>query len=374
MRILIVASLAKSLINFRGPFLARIVAMGHEVHAGAPDVDEATRSALGSLGVSSVIDIPMQRAGLNPIRDLAYMRALDVHMAKLSPDLVITYTIKPNIWGAFAARRNNIRIILMITGLGYAFTSRGGAHMTQRALRWFAALLYAQATRTAELVIFQNSDDKRDFIAAGCLADSGKARLVNGSGVDLAHYSRVLLPEAPIFLMISRLLKNKGVREYAEAAIEVKRRRPESRFLLVGYFDEGPDGIDRADLEGWVKDGLEFLGPISDVRPIISQARIYVLPSYREGTPRSVLEAMGMGRPVITTDVPGCRETVVPGETGLLVAPVEIRGLIDAMIDLIDNPDKTAQMAERSFQLAREKFDVDKVNTTLLEHCGISSL
>ena len=171
--------------------------------------------------------------------------------------------------------------------------------------------------------------------------------------------------------MIGRLLVSKGVREYGEAALAVLRERPDCRFALVGFFDEGPDGISKQEVDRWVAGGLQYFGLLDDVRPAIREASVYVLPSYREGTPRSVLEAMAMGRAIITTDVPGCRETVVDGVNGLLVKSREIESLIAAMIRLADDSFARTRMGAASFNYARERFAVDRVNQTLLAHLGL---
>ena len=371
MKVLLIGSHAGSLVNFRGPLIKALISRGHQVSIIAPDIPPDISITLNNMG-ASFHDIKMQRTGLNVVQDAAYLYRLWRQMNRTKPDLVLTYTIKPNIWGAFAARLSGIRSAAMVTGLGYAFTTGiDGAGCKQAIIRKLAVKLYARATRCNDKVVFQNPDDVNDFIAAGCLHDKSKACLVNGSGVSMSYYERAPLPDAPIFLMVARLLKNKGVREYAAAGTALKRTHPTARFQLVGYFDEGPDGILQSDLDAWCANGLEYLGPQDDVRPFIAAARTFVLPSYREGTPRSVLEAMAMGRPIITTDVPGCRETVIDGETGFLVPAKEVEGLTRAMIHFVENPVVCASMAEKSYQLARDKYDVNKVNAVLMKQLGL---
>ena len=195
---------------------------------------------------------------------------------------------------------------------------------------------------------------------------------MNGSGVDVAEYSVAPLPDKPCFLLIARLLGDKGVREYAQAAQLVKAVYPQAVFRLVGWIDDNPDAITQRELDQWVDSGLlDFLGRLHDVRPAISDCSVYVLPSYREGTPRTVLEAMAMGRAVITTDAPGCRETVVDGDNGFLVPVNDVNALADAMIKMIDTPGLAASLGERSRRIAEEKYDVHKVNTAMLEGMGI---
>jgi glycosyltransferase involved in cell wall biosynthesis len=280
---------------------------------------------------------------------------------------VLTYTIKPNIWGALAARLCGVPSVSMVTGLGYAFTEADKSSVKRLVVHAIATRLYRLGSSCNRQVIFQNPDDPLDFVATGCLRDVAKVRIINGSGVDLDHYSPTPLPNSPVFIMVSRLLKNKGVREYCLAAIACKRTHPEARFLLVGFFDDGVDGIARSDLDDSIASGLEYLGPQADVRAFLAQSSIYVLPSYREGTPRSVLEAMAMGRTIITTDAPGCRETTVDGETGYLVPIFDVIALTKAMVQMIENPEMRAEMGRASLERARLKYDVHKVNADIIK-------
>jgi glycosyltransferase involved in cell wall biosynthesis len=187
------------------------------------------------------------------------------------------------------------------------------------------------------------------------------------------HYAQTTLPDAPVFLMISRLLGNKGVREYHAASLEVRKIYPEARIQLLGPLDDGPDGISEKELQGWIDAGIEYLGVKDDVRPALQEARIFVLPSYREGTPRSVLEAMAMGRPVITTDAPGCRETIRNMIEGYLVPVRDPAALCTAMLDMLANPDRTANMARAAHRRARECFDVTIVNAQMIEALEITA-
>ena len=371
MHIFILASFAPSLLNFRGPLIRDIRAAGHSVSVGAPDITDELRVGLASLG-AEVHETPMKRTGTNPFSDMSYMRHVRGLLDQTRPDVLLTYTIKPNIWGAFAASSRGIPSCAMVTGLGTLFTDSGAPKsLKSRLMTRVATGLYARATARNRRVIFQNPDDLRDFLAAGCLADPAKAALVNGSGIDMEHYARAPLPSQPSFLMISRLLKSKGVREYGEAAVALKAKHPHVRMRLVGYFDEGLDGIDPADLKRWQDGGLEYSGPMSDIRAPMEEASVYVLPSYREGTPRSVLEAMAMGRPVITSDAPGCRETVQPGETGFLVPVREPETLCATMERFVRQPELISEMGEASYRLAQEKYEVGAVNKAMMELVGL---
>ena len=288
---------------------------------------------------------------------------------KVRPGLVVNYTIKPNIWGSIAARMAGVPACSMVTGIGYMMIESAG--MKQRLVEMVAKRLYAAALAKNPVVIFQNNDDVEDFVSAGII-DRGQARTVRGSGVNLEQFAPVPLPPAPVFVMVARLLRSKGVLIYAEAAREVRRQHPEARFLLVGMTDPGPDGVSNAEIGDWSDYGVEYLGPKADVRPSISESSVFVLPSYyREGTPRSALEAMAMGRAIITTDAPGCRETVRQGENGYLVPVRDIGALRDAMIRLVENEAARAAMGQASLAIAREIFDVHKVNRELFRHLGI---
>jgi glycosyltransferase involved in cell wall biosynthesis len=365
--VFLLGSYAPSLLNFRGPLIRALLSAGHRVSVGAPGITADLRAVLETMG-AAVHETPLERRGTGLRADLAYCQALKETFRAVRPDALLTYTIKPNIWGAFAAQSAGVRSYAMITGLGYAFTETGTRSSLGRRLTGFVARrLYRAATRRSHRVIFQNPDDRDDFISAGGLANPAKAVLINGSGVDMAHYARAPLPDAPVVLMIARLLAAKGVRDYAAAALIMRERHPSARFVLVGPFDEGPDSIDRDEVAQWAANGVDYLGSTDDVRPQIAQARIYVLPSYREGTPRSVLEAMAMGRPVITCDVPGCRETVEHGVNGILIPVRDPEALAAAISRLLNDPVETAAMGEAGYALAARKYDVRQVNRSILE-------
>jgi len=326
--------------------------------------------ALESLG-AEVFETPLQRNGTGIWTDISYLSMLTRLFKRLRPDLLLTYTIKPNIWGGFAASRAGVPSVSMVTGLGYAFSGAGGG-WALKISRWLARRLYRASTRRNIRVIFQNPDDRDDFCGQGCLADKTKIRMVNGSGVDLQRFRNAPVTEAPAFVMIARLLVSKGVREYIEAARLVKQRHPEAQFILVGPQDHGPDSINHELYSCLVNEGIvSWTGPTEDVRPAIRDAAVVVLPSYREGTPRSVLEAMAMGRPIVTTDAPGCRETVVNGENGFLVPVRNSEALAKAMSRFIEEPTLIAAMGERSYEIVRKKYAVEKVNSEVLKILGI---
>ena len=369
---LLIASFPDSLIKFRGPLLQALLAKGLDVHVAAPDlaVAEDIRRELMALGVT-LHEIGLERTGTNPVADLVSKAELWRLMRRIRPDYVLGYTIKPVIYGSLAAWLAGVpNRMSLVTGLGYAFT--GEASGKRGLLRKLVQCLYRLGLSKNHKVFFQNPDDHALFRQLDLLPADISSAVVNGSGVDVADYSVTPLPETTSFLLIARLLGDKGVREYAKAAKKVKLQHPQVSFRLVGWIDDNPDAIGQHELDEWVNSGtLEFLGKLADVRPAIASSNVYVLPSYREGTPRTVLEAMAMGRPVITTDAPGCRETVVDGDNGFLVSVQSVDELASAMIRFIEEQELTARMGQRSRQIAEEKYDVHKVNEFMLSKMGI---
>lgn len=375
-RVVVVASFTKSLINFRGPLIRAFQEAGLEVHAAAPDMlsDETTRRELRAWGVR-VHEIPLQRTGTNPMKDIVAMKALYLLFRQVRPEAVLAYTIKPVIYATLAAWLARVPWrFALITGLGYAFT--GEAKGKRSVVLNLVRHLYARAISRTHRVFFQNPDDHALFHELGLLPERIPSQVVNGSGVDTAYFTVTTLPQdGPVFLLIARLLRDKGVREYVEAAALVRQRYPNILFRLVGDIDDNPDSISREELEEWLgARHVEYLGALSDVRQAITEASVYVLPSYREGTPRTVLEAMAMGRPIITTDAPGCRETVVEGENGFLVPVKSVDALAEAMQRFIEHPHLIARMGNRSREIAEEKYDVNKVNSIMLKAMGINVL
>lgn len=368
-RVIVVGSLPESLINFRGPLLKAMVDAGHEVYALSPPADPSLIAQLSVIGVRHHA-VPLARTGLNPFQDIRSFLALLSLFRCIRPDCMMAYTIKPVIYGCLAARLAGVpRRYAMITGLGYTFSGNGPcAYFLGTVVR----ILYRFALDGAEKVFFQNRDNLKVFLDLGLLKKNSQGVLINGSGVDLTYFSPTPLPIEPSFLMIARLLRDKGVHEYVDAARLVRARYPRARFYLVGWIDDNPAAISKTDLENWIREGvIEYLGRLDDVRPAISNCNIYVLPSYHEGMPRTVLEAMAMGRPIITTDTPGCRDAVVHGENGYLVPAKNVAVLAEAMIRFIDSPQQISAMGAASRRLAEMRFDVRQVNNVIMHAMGL---
>jgi glycosyltransferase involved in cell wall biosynthesis len=377
MRVVVIGGWAPSLIKFRGPLLAAMVARGHEVIAMAPrdaapagsDLEAspaAVADQLAALGVAFET-IELERTGLDPIADARAIGALASRLRAIAPELVVGYTIKPVIYGSLAARIAGVpRRAAMITGLGSALASARTAK--QRAVAVAARLLYRAALAQCEVVIFQNTDDRDELSRRGALPARARVAIVRGSGVDLAHYAAVPLPSGPpVFLFLGRLLRDKGILEYVEAARIVRARHPDATFRIAGWLDPNPESLTRGELDALIADGtIEYLGAPDDVRPHLAAAHALVLPSYREGTPRSVLEAMSMSRAVITSDAPGCRDTVIDGDSGLIVPVGDARLLATAMIRLISSPALLVRLAVAGHSRALELYDARKVATSVL--------
>lgn len=361
--VVVLGSYAPSLIHFRGLLIAELVGRGYRVIAMAPRIDAKTDAAVRALGAEPH-EIAIDNASMSPLAAIRTVLALTAAFRRIRPHALIAYTIKPVTLGTLAAARVGVpKIIALITGLGFAFSDDGG--FKRRLSRVVAGHLYRRALARATSIIFQNPDDRAFFREKG-ITRHDDAFVVNGSGIDLAHFTPAPLPETPIFLMIARLLVAKGVREYAAAAATVKARHPQARFRLVGYLDPSPDGVTQSEIDSWAG-AVDFVGRLDDVRPALAAARVYVLPSsYREGTPRSSLEAMAMGRAIVTTDVPGCRETVVDGVNGLLVPGRDATALAAAMERFVADPELAERMGRESRRIAEEKFNVHHVNAAIL--------
>ena len=379
MKFLIIASYPASILKFRGNLIKALKDKGFEIHIAAPEFEIFPEEYEDLTALGYVVHpIPMQRTGTNPLNDVKTLSALYLLMKKIQPSHVMGYTIKPVIYGSLAAKLARVpHRFALITGLGYVFQGADEQDYKKSTLQKIMHKLYSIALASTHKVFFQNPDDEALFRTMKILQPKASTTVVNGSGVDISEYSvqpfatidDILIPR---FLLIARLLGDKGVREYAQAAKIIKDKYPQAQFDLVGWIDDNPDAIEQQELDRWINEGLfNFWGKLDDVKPAIAASSIYVLPSYREGTPRTVLEAMAMGRPIITTDAPGCRETVIDGYNGYLVPVKAVEELAAAMERFIVNPALIIEMGKASRQLVEEKFDVDAVNQSMLEAMGL---
>jgi glycosyltransferase involved in cell wall biosynthesis len=368
-RVAVIGGWAPSLIKFRGPLLAAMVARGHDVTGLAADGDDAVRAKLAALGVDFA-PLALERAGLDPIADARAIAGLVRVLRRLRPEVVLGYTIKPVIYGSLAARLAGVpRRAAMITGMGSAVM--GHATVKQRVIAATARGLYRVGLAQCQAVIFQNEDDRGEL--APMIRRGTHVAVVRGSGVDLAHYARAALPAgAPVFVFLGRLLRDKGIHDFVAAARQIKARWPAVTFRIAGWIDPNPESLDQRELDALIADGtIEYVGAPDDVRPVLAAAHALVLPSYREGTPRSVLEAMSMGRAVITTDAPGCRDTVVDGASGLLVPVRDAGALATAMQRMIEEPGLIARLAAAAYERAVALYDADRVAASVLDAIGL---
>ena len=375
MKLLIIANYLPHVTNFRGKLLEAISKLGYEIHILAPDLDSHPNEYkhLNSLGYH-LHSIPLQRTGTNPVVDIKTLIYTYKLLIRIKPDAILSYTIKPVVYGTIAAwlARVHKRFVLL-SGLGYAFQNSDEKSRTTKLQRVVYAL-YKQSLSKATTIFFQNPDDLKLFNQLNLINSKNHTVVINGSGVDVSDFNVVDFPKdtdgkiKPSFLLVARLLKDKGIVEYVEAAKLVKQKYPQAEFHLVGWIDENPATIDQSQLDEWVSSNvIQYWGKLEDVRPAIAESSVYVLPSYREGTSRSVLEAMSMGRPIITTDAPGCRETVIQGKNGYLVPVKSINELANSMFSFIQDSSLIEKMGRASRAIAEEKYDVKKVNAHMIK-------
>lgn len=340
------------LVNFRGRVIQALVQDGHRVVLVARcDVPLEQVAALGA----EFVEWDVSARGANPLREARAILSLWRVYRHLAPDLAFQFTIKPVMYGAVISWLTGIRCVSVITGLGYLFLADNWR------LR-IAKILYRSTLHRSHQVWFLNADDREVFASAG-LTDGLTVRTLPGEGIDVDHFARVPLPDSSagfVFLMIARLVRDKGVLEYGEAARKVKALHPEATFRLLGpsysanTMSVSPSTIDEWSSAGWV----EYLGAAADVRPAIAQCHCVVLPSYREGMPRVLMEAAAMGRPAIATNVTGCRDVILEGRTGLLCEPRNAESLAQACIDLLSRSrEQTEQMAVEAHRLTLERYD-----------------
>lgn len=356
-KVSLVSRCAWTLYNFRSGLMRELVKNGNTVIGGGAAGD-GFEPKIEAMGVKFNA-LPVDKKGINPRADVKLFWALYRWYRQEQPDIVHHFTIKPVIYGSVAARMAMIpKIVNTVTGLGYVFTDEK--------ITWLRRLvvgLYRLSLNCADFTFFQNQDDYDFFLSRGLIKKSGTA-LLPGSGVDCEHFSPLaglspLKKSQPTYLMVSRLLKDKGVYEFVEAACRVKVRHPKARFQLLGRRDvRNPNVVPESDLKRWDKEGLvSWLGEVSDVRPIIAESDVVVLPSYREGTPRALLEAAAMAKPIITTDAVGCREVVDDKINGLLVPIKDSSSLAQAMERMISDPEMRKRMGKAGREKVEREFD-----------------
>lgn len=368
MKILVLSSHTPSLFWFRMDMMKAFLERGHEVVAIGNETEEKWAKKFSLLNVK-YRQANVQRTGTNPLKDLKTLKDLKKIIKEEKPQKIFSYQAKTVIYGGLATKKHKeIDYYPLIAGVGSIFLAKG---FKAKLIRAVLKMEYKLALKSAKKVFFQNQDDVQIFLN-NKLVKNSQVEMMNGSGVNLEKFTVQSLPEEPAFLCISRLIRDKGVIEYLEASKKVKEEYPNVRFLLVGPFDTNPSAISKETLDSYINAGvIEYFGEQENVIPYLKQCSIYVLPSYREGTPKTVLEAMASFKAIITTDAPGCRETVIDGENGYLVPVKDSDAIADKMKYLIDNPKTIIEMAKKGRLLVEEKFDVKKVNAKILVVMGL---
>jgi glycosyltransferase involved in cell wall biosynthesis len=369
MKIAVLTSDPYSIFRHRLELVVDFVKSGNEVLIISSGNDDL-RDEFNQYGLR-FRHIRLKRNGINPVTDIQTFFDFSKVLKEEKPDKVFAYQAKAVVYGCWAANRCGIRdVYIMLTGLGSILRNNTTA-IIPKILHIILKRLYKHAFKCSRYVFFQNDDDRQSMIDWTSLP-LNKTVIVNGSGVDIHTYSQSPMPPVPVFLYIGRLVRDKGICEYLEACKTIRKRYENIRCILVGSYDTNPSAIKERDLKPYIDDNIiEYAGEQNDVKPFIAQCSTYILPSYHEGTPRSVLQAMAMGRAIITTDAPGCRETVKNGDNGFLVPVKNVEAIVAKMEYLINNPVVNAKMGERSRVIAEEKYDMRKVNRAIFEVMGL---
>ena len=381
MKIIVLGNQAKAMSNFWSVLIRHMRRAGHEVVCCAPPGDANAEAALAAQG-ARVRHYSLDRKGLNPLSDLRTTFELFKLFKDEKPDLLFASTIKPVIYGCLAARAAGVpHIYATITGLGYAFEADT---FFKKCVNRLGRMLYRAALSGADGVFFQNHDDITVFRQSGILGPMARVLTARGTGVDtkrfapspFANYTdQGCLSGPPVFLLVARLLEAKGLPEYAEAARMLKARHPEAHFQVLGPPEKGLGSVSLEQVHTWQQQGcIEYLGETSDVRPYVAAAHVLVLPSWREGTPTSIMEGMSMGRPAVVTDAPGCREVVRPGVNGYLVPVRDPQALASAMEAFITSPQDIARMGQAGRELALSEFDAEKVAARILQDMHVPAI
>lgn len=370
MKIAIIGTTAAMMINFRQDLIKMLIEQQHEVLALALDYDDQTKDKIKQLGATP-IDYVFSKTGLNPFSDLINTIKLSFLLKKLQPDMVFSYVAKPVIFGTIAAKLAGIKKRYgMIEGLGYAFTkSKEKPNFKKKLIKTLQILLYKVSLPLLDRLIVLNPDDREELVLTYKIK-IWDCQILGGIGLKLSEfpYSPVIIKEKISFIFIARLLKEKGVYEYVSAAEYIKKRYPNTEFIMLGGLDkQNPGCLQEHELQSLIQNNIiTYPGHVSNVYEWIQKSCIFVLPSYREGIPRSTQEAMAIGRAIITTDVPGCRETVINNVNGFLIKPWDVEDLSLAMEKFINKPELIPLMGKESYKLAKENFDSTLVNKKML--------
>ena len=364
-KILIIGGKAWSIINFRGSLIKKLIKKGFEVTTVASEASKLELAKIKNLGVS-YIDIKLKTNKISLLKDIFYFLSLRKIIFKLNPNIVISYTMKPMVYSGLATTsKKNINFFPLITGLGNIFNTK---KKILYPIKIILTVLCKVALRNAKILIFQNIDNLEYFKKLK-IAPKVKKVIIKGSGVDINYFNTAPFSNKKItFLLIARLLKDKGIVEYIEAAKIVKSKIKNVNFDLIGPKDSSNNQVDFNYIKNNHNDKIiNYLGGQDSVKPFIADCHVFVLPSYHEGLPRSVIEAMAMGRPIITTQVPGCRETVINNENGFLIPCKDVNALVEKMIWFITNKNEILRMGQKSRNLVKEKFSSDNIDNKFIK-------
>ncbi|EBO9261340.1 glycosyltransferase family 1 protein [Salmonella enterica subsp. salamae] len=369
MKILMIGTTVQSLLGFRYELLKDLVNAGHKVYALSVDYDSTSKQTLIDIGVVPM-DYTISRSGINPFKDFVNFISLYKIIKRISPDIVFSYFTKPCIWGSLAAYYAGVhKIIAMLEGLGFLFTEQpNGIPQTTKILKRIQILLYKMAFKKINKLIVLNSDDRNDLLNAGCIEET-KVYVLGGIGINLEYYKYSPAPLEPIsFIFIGRLLREKGIYEFIAAAKNIKERFEKVTFNVLGNIDPAnPGSLKQNELDTIIKEEvINYVGYVNDVSTWLTKSSVFVLPSYREGFPRSTQEAMAIGRAVITTDVPGCRDTVVNNSNGFLIQRWSSDALIEAMEKFLLSKELIRDYGKESARIAKEKFDSRITNKKII--------
>ncbi|MFV5383190.1 glycosyltransferase family 4 protein [Acinetobacter towneri] len=373
--IVMIGTTAACFYGFRAELIKNLNLKNITVYAFTTDNDALELEKISELGAIP-ISYQLNRGGLNPLADMLATFKLAQQIKQLKPDLVFSYFAKPVIFGTLAAKIAKVpKIIGMLEGLGYTFTDQpNGLSSKTKLIKAIQVFLYKLALPKLNQLILLNHDDKTDLLIKNDI-EVKETYILGGIGLDLNQYkyspAKKTLPIQ--FLFIGRLLKEKGIHDFIAAAQIVKQKFPQTTFTVLGGIDEANLGaLTQGELTQYIDQNvIDYPGHVENIAEWIKQSHVFVLPSYREGVPRSTQEAMAIGRPVITTDVPGCRDTVIDGVNGFLVPRWNPQALAEKMIYFIEHPEQVRMMGDQSHKIAIEKFDAEKVNQRLLEILGI---
>lgn len=369
-KIILLNNISQNILGFRKHLIKFLIAHNYIVYAMATDYTDKTKQKVIDLGAIPV-DYSFARGGLNPFADLKNMKQLEKIFKDIHPDILLSSFSKPVIFGTLAAKKAKVpKIIAMLEGLGYTFTEHpNGQSLKTKIIKYIQIFLYKIALPKADTIIFLNPDDPKDLLEKYHIKTK-KQEILGAIGLNLNDYKYSPPPTDPIsFIFIARLLREKGIFEFLQATEKIKTKYPHVIFNVIGSLDtENPGGLKKDDLNYYMKNNIiNYPGFVNNVDEWISKSSVFVLPSYyREGVPRSTQEAMAIGRPIITTDVPGCRETVINKKNGFLIPKWDVEALIEAMEYFIKNPKEVIHMGEESYQIALKKFDGDRINEKLL--------